>query len=554
MADRLRLREDRSWNLDDGVAVRGGAFVDDEYREGPELHTAFAGVDTLAAFVAALDRVAGFFAVAIDTGEGCLVAVDHARSIPMVYAPERMLVGDDARALREDGEATSWDPVAESELLVGGNVLDNRTLDPGVRTVRPGEAVWIGPEDVETIRYAAFDPRTDGPAHDAAAEERLSDAIDAAFDRFARLVGDRRVAIALSGGADSRLVVTELASRDVDLLAYSFGREDAEDVRVARRVAALLDVPWVHVPYSSDRWREWYLGDERSAYVRSAAQLDAIPNYGAMPSIAALRERGYLPSDAVCSSGQTVAGLSEDLPVPPDRDCPTREAVVEGIVRYWSRWRVDDGAFEAVLREQIAGTLPGGDPLSLAEALGAMERWKLDERHSKYFLAEVRQYDFHGLDWWLPLWDPQVVDAWADVPFARRRGKQCYRELVDRRFAGAAGIPVADAAGLGVSVTAPTTIGRLIDDVAERVVDTPVAPLLAGVYWRLQRARSDYGDHPLGWYGILPPELFAQLYSGREDIHAMQALETVGRASFVDGTVTDPPVDGVLSLPYGGES
>lgn len=567
----LHLSSDRQWVGSGTVAVRGRAFRGDDRLTGDSLCENFVDVATLEGFAETLDALNGFFAVVVDGADGVLLGVDHVRSVPLVYAPapdhaggtaERAgdatwLAGDDATAIAERLDSP-YDPLSESEFLVSGGVLDDRTLFPELRTVRPGEAVRLADGGTDSIRYTDFRPRVDetsdtGTDDDRAVRERLETGIDAAFDRFAEVVDDRQVAVALSGGYDSRLLVTELARREVDLLAYSFGRPDAEDVTVARDVAAALEVPWEFVEYSTEQWGAWYRSAERPAYVEHAFTYDTIPNYGSLPAVSRLRQRGVIDDDAVCSSGQTIVGVSENVPHEIEVSEPTRADLVDATVRYLARWQWENPAFDAALRSRVEASIPGDAVASLPDAFARFEHWKRLERHTKYFLGDVRQYDFHGLDWWLPLWDRAIVDAWAAVPFADRREKRLYKKVVDRRFAAATGLSREEATEMTVQTSAPSFAGRLLDSAAERIVDSPVAPLLRGVYWRLQRRRSDYGDHPLGWYGILTPDLFAQLYSGREDIHALQTLEAVGRASFVDGTVTEPPRDGVLSLPYTGE-
>lgn len=556
MTDAVHTAPDRPWVVDGDVAARGAAFFDGELLRGTDLAAHVAGADTLAAFADRLDALNGFFGVVVERADETFVGVDHVRSVPLLYAPAEGVVSDDARWLVDRLGAPAFDPAAESELLVAGSVLDDRTLVPGMWTVRPGEAVRLRDGSAESVRYTEYAPRTDDAAAggaEASGGDGLEAALDAAFDRFARVIGDRQVALPLSGGYDSRLIATELAERDCDLLTFSFGTPDAEDVRVARDVAAALDVPWEFVEYTTDRWAEWYRSPERPAFVDSAFTYDAIPNYGTVPALSELRASGVVDADAVCTSGQTVAGMSENVPRELDVPAPTRADLVDAVVDYWRRWQWNDPAFDAHVRSRIEAMLPPDDVGTLPAAFAAYERWKLADRHVKYFVADVRQYDFHGLDWWLPLWDREVVAAWERVPFARRREKQRFCEEIDRRFAAAAGIDRGEAASFATETTAPSLAGRAVDWVAEHAVDSPVAPLLAPVYWRLQRRRSDYGDHPLGWYGIVPPDLFAQLYSGREDVHFLQTLEAVGRASFVDGTVENPPRDGVVSVPYTAE-
>ena len=543
----------REWHEFEGVAVCGAAFHDEELLSGQSLCEHFRETTALDGFADALDALNGFFAVILERDGGALLGVDHTRSIPLLYAPDAGLAGDDATVIREQLDDPPNDPLAESELLAGGTVLDNRTLVEGLYTVRPGEAVELRADGVETERYADFCPTDETGVGDRDAREHLHEAIDAAFDRFADFIGNRQVALSLSGGTDSRLLATELARRDCNVLAYSFGRPDCADVTVASEVAAALDIPWTFVEYTMDGWREWYCSPEREAFVEATTTDDSIRNYGLMPALSHLRAKGLLEEDAVCTAGQTVVGMSENVPAQLTVPDPTDASLVDAILDYWPRWQWDNPAFDRAVRERVADSF-SAEVTSLQSGFSQCERWKWADRHVKYFVSEARQYDFHGLAWWFPLWDRDIVAAWEATPFPERRGKQLYKTVADERFANVAGVSSAAAAGAVARTSAPSLAGRAFDGVAEVLADSPIASLVAPVYWWLQRRRSAYGDHQLAWYGVLPPDLFAKLYSGREDIHALQTLDAVGRASFLDGTVTDPPDDGVLSLPYeGGE-
>ena len=541
----------REWNEFDGVTVCGFAFDGETLLSEQSLCTHFADVETLSGFADALDALDGFFAVALEGEDGLFLGVDHVRSIPLLYAPEAGLAGDDAAGIRKRLGDPPNDPLAESELLAGGTVLDNRTLVSDLFTVRPGEAVELRDGEAETERYFEYCPTGGTGVGDREARERLHEALDTAFDRFVDFVGDRQVALSLSGGTDSRLLATELARRDCDVLAYSFGRPDCADVTVAAEIAAALDIPWTFVEYTMEGWREWYCSPEREAFVAVTTTDDSIPNYGLMPALAHLREVGLLDDDAVCTAGQTVVGMSENVPDQLTVPEPTVDSLRDAIVDYWARWQWDNPAFDRAVRERIADSV-SAEVTSLESGFSQFERWKMADRHVKYFIAEARQYDFHGLSWWYPLWDRELVAAWEATSFSDRRGKQLYTAVADERFTDVAGVSPAAAAGTVAGTAAPSLAGRAFDGVAETLADSPIAPLIAPVYWWLQRRRSTYGDHPLAWYGMIPPDLFARLYSGREDVHTLQTLDAVDRASFLDGTVTDPPKDGVLSLPYDG--
>ncbi|GGL55781.1 asparagine synthase-related protein [Halocalculus aciditolerans] len=541
-------RSTREWTREHGVAVRGRAFRDGDHLTGSDLAAHVAGVDSLDAFADRLDELNGFFAVVAESGEKTFAGVDHVRSIPLWYAPEAGVVTDDPRAVREELEELTTDAHGLRELLVTGTVFGGRTRYEEVYTVRPGEAVELAAGEVSRTRYARYWPRTDARAGDDGVLDRIDAAFGRAGDRLSEVVGDRQAVVALSGGHDSRLVATLLAERGHDVLAYSYGRPEHRDVVAAKRVADSLDIPWEYVEYTTQLWRDWYCSDERARFVAEHGTLDSIPNYGSLPALSALRERGLVDDDAVCLSGQTVAGTSESVPVQLDAQTPDGDDVVDAVVAAAAHWRYDHDAFDRRFRDGIRARLPDAEISTVPEAFAALEHAKWDSYHTRYFVADVRQYDRFDLDWWLPLWDREFVDAWSDVPFAERRGKRAYATAATRRYAAAADVPLSDARALAAAPETPSSVESIVERLADRATGTPLAALLAPLYWRFRRSRGDYDDHPLGWWGIVPRALFDALYTGREDVHSFQTLAAAGRADYVEGRVRDPPKRGVVPL------
>ena len=233
-------------------------------------------------------------------------------------------------------------------------------------------------------------------------------------------------------------------------------------------VADRLGIDWTLVAYDQAHWREWYHGPAGEQRRERGFGGDALPFLAAHPAVESLRESGRVPPDALWCPGHTVATPGERLPlfhgepaksggsfdcVPaveadddPDRERvpPTVDALVEYVLdRHYALWAFDDPAFETAARERIRhGLLGDRAPATVdgpASAAAAYERWEWRGRMSTFTAGDLRGYEAAGVDWWLPLWDREVVTAWTQVPFAGRRGKQVYRELVDRRFAEVAG-------------------------------------------------------------------------------------------------------------------
>ena len=70
------------------------------------------------------------------------------------------------------------------------------------------------------------------------------------------------------------------------------------------------------------------------------------------------------------------------------------------------------------------------------------------ERQCKYIVNNVRCYEFHDADWWLPLWDREFVSVWQDVPLAMRRhrwwGLRMFEDIIKGVSSGVLRIRFAD--------------------------------------------------------------------------------------------------------------
>jgi asparagine synthetase B (glutamine-hydrolysing) len=137
------------------------------------------------------------------------------------------------------------DPGAVYEMLGLGMVLGDRTFFRDIDLLPPASAVLLGPAGEEVVSYRDWRALTRGdPAPTADLVRPTYALIERAVLRA--VAGRRRVAVALSGGLDSRLLAAVLARNGVPFTAYNvnLGRETP----LAREVAKVLGVPLTVLP------------------------------------------------------------------------------------------------------------------------------------------------------------------------------------------------------------------------------------------------------------------------------------------------------------------
>jgi asparagine synthase (glutamine-hydrolysing) len=137
------------------------------------------------------------------------------------------------------------EPRALGEFVACGSVLDDRTLFPGIRFLPPA-AAWVVRNGCVEARRTYFQPGEwqDQPPLPAEAFYReLRETFTRNLPRY--FAGGERIAMSLTGGLDTRMIMAWQRGAAGSLPCYTFGgmRRDCRDVTVARQVAALCDQP-----------------------------------------------------------------------------------------------------------------------------------------------------------------------------------------------------------------------------------------------------------------------------------------------------------------------
>jgi asparagine synthase (glutamine-hydrolysing) len=160
-----------------------------------------------------------------------------------------------------------WRSVAE--LVNCGCVLENRTIFKGVGILPPGSA-WVIERGKVIARKRYFD------SADWENQERLDPEVfyerlrDVFAENLPRYFGGAdRVAVSLTGGLDSRIVMAWQREPPGELPCYSFAgmRRDSEDVRLARQVATACEQPHDVIRLRPGFLREFARYAERTIYL-----------------------------------------------------------------------------------------------------------------------------------------------------------------------------------------------------------------------------------------------------------------------------------------------
>jgi asparagine synthase (glutamine-hydrolysing) len=459
----------------------------------------------------------GFYAWVTQADQELRAGVDHIRSRPLFYgqAGGRFYLADEAEWVRQQVGDREMDPIAREEFQLAGYVTGADTLFPHVKQLQAGEFLTATASEggiirVETQRYYRF-LHTEPARYDATALGAELDRVAvASIQRLIDYAGGRQIVVPLSGGYDSRLIVTLLKRLGYHhVLGFSYGVAGNEEAACSRDVAAALDIPWRFIEYTNAGLADAWSSDQAKDYRAMAANHSSLPHVQDWFAVKKLLDEGHITSDAIVApghSGDFVAGshippfvferktffLAELLGRLTNGHLANAPEFRFGITR--------DGTLERRLLDRIGYPFDGTD-ISMANLI---ELWDWQERQAKYIVNSVRVYDHFHLDWWMPLWDIEFVHFWESVPLALRRERKWFKEWIDAQYLAIGGRP------LTTYIAAPAKIQRtLVDRVknqARLFLPRVLADQLRAIKWRLKSGKNSavHQQHFLAFAGLVP--------------------------------------------------
>lgn len=395
---------------------------------------------------ASLTRLNGFYAWVTQTDQQLRAGVDHVRSRPLFHgqAGGRFFLADDAEWVRQQVGDQEMDPIAREEFQLAGYVTGADTLFPHVKQLQAGECLVATAGEggiilVETQRYYRFLHAEPASCDDTALGAALDRAAVASVQRLIDYANGRQIVVPLSGGYDSRLIVTLLKRLGYDnVLTFTYGVPGNKESAYSKRVADALGLRWHFVEYSEALWREAWQTPDRWEYRKWGSGWCSLAHVQDWPAVKVLKEQGIPEPDCLFVPGHTGDFISgghipkqaferSSFTLADATDAVFSKHYVLAPLKFLKTskqtWLVR--IHDRMERDGVE------TPWSYADVC---EKWEWQERQAKFICNSVRVYEFFGYDWWMPLWDIEFVRFWGSVPLFSRRHRSLYIEYVKETY------------------------------------------------------------------------------------------------------------------------
>ncbi len=227
-----------------------------------------------------------FHGVLADRRTGSITLFNDRYGMHRLYyheAPDAFYFAAEAKAiLAVRPELRSIDADGLGELIACGCTLENRTVFKGIGVLPPGSA-WTFLQGAVERRAQYFDARAweaEQPLNVETYYQQLKEVFTRNLPRYFN--GRGKVGVSLTGGLDTRVIMSWHKAGAGELPCYSFGGmyRDSQDVLVARKVAEICGQTHETIPLGSEFLSRFPYYAERTVYltdgcvaVRHAADL-----------------------------------------------------------------------------------------------------------------------------------------------------------------------------------------------------------------------------------------------------------------------------------------
>lgn len=240
------------------VLFHGDLFNETEIRKELEFETPLQSTASVASLIKALYRTYGndfasrlkgsFCAVVLDEKLKQIILVnDYLGSYPLYWfsGPKRFVFAGELKAiLRDPAVNRALDPRAIADYLAFGFLSGDKTLASEVRLLAPSSTLTYSWED-GTRRLESYASIKDAFRPWQGTQSEYMDELCRSFNRAVNrsFSGDRKYLVSLSGGLDSRAILSSIDCEQTPISTYTLGVKGCADEVIAKKLSGIAGAP-----------------------------------------------------------------------------------------------------------------------------------------------------------------------------------------------------------------------------------------------------------------------------------------------------------------------
>ncbi len=387
---------------------------------------------TLSELCRAID---GRFSILIKKEGYFAIASDALNYFPIFYTNDNqsVKVSDNWNFLVEQQDDFRLNSSAIPEFKNAGFVLLNETLAEGIFKTNANQILEIKDSGMETTAYQNFIEAefSSGSAQDLEVEAEVAMMLTA--QRLKKFLNGRMAVVPLSGGFDSRLIVSMLHRVNYkNVLCFTYGKQNAE-VPISKKVAEILGYPWVFVKFDANEVDD-LKNPEFLQYLQYAASGFAMPYLMEYYALKTLKQKSKISDDAVFLPGHSGDFLGGSYVLKTVKNKLKFEELPKFITEKYFIFSKTTKNEKQQITNRIAKEFLKKTNRASDQYNRNIEDWDVQEKLSKFIFRSSHVFTFFNYEVYFPLWDQPLRRFFQKVPYQFRERKMLYDNVLETRF------------------------------------------------------------------------------------------------------------------------
>jgi asparagine synthase (glutamine-hydrolysing) len=423
-----------SWYNDGKIFVKGYGWFNGEYFEKEKLLTFFSRIKSIDELTSILKIFNGCFAGCILGEESIYLFTDHIRSIPLFYDSVHKVITDNTNYLQL--ESGNIDEVAVAEVIKSLRyTANNRTFSKYVRQVMACNIVFLDYEgNSENITYYQH-VHSDNNKKDLYDQylPEIKEMTHKVFKRVVDSIGDQMIIVPLSGGYDSRFIVSELKELGCEnVVCYTYGfSNNTEETRISRKVAEKLGYKHFWIKMDEFVWKDFFSNPIAREFMQYDFFHCNLPHVQEIMALIELRKNPEFPKTGVVIPGfcADIFGGSYTLAMDQGQNYEYNiDLLTEYIFHKFFSVNENIVNYNLAIKEDIKLFFQEGKYVvtNLQEFDNAVESWFAVHKIAQFIVVCLKTYEFFGYTWRMPFWDKEMIEYWYQIPMSYKQEYSLY--------------------------------------------------------------------------------------------------------------------------------
>jgi len=379
----------------------------------------------------------GHFALVIEAPIGFYIVSDRVKSIPIYYTVghegNKVLISDNPSIFSENCDI---DRNSVLEIFLAGYTVNRNTIFKSLYQTTAAECLLLSEERYKKLYYYNYFSERAIEKDLSFYQQKLTLLIDQIFKDLIKSCNHRQIVIPLSGGLDSRLVLSKLFDLGYkNIVCFSYGSKSSKDCKVSSKIATKLGYRWIGIETSKRKHKKLFNSQLFNQFEEFSETMSSAPFYQDFYAMYYLSSNNLIDPDAIIINGNTGDFISGGhIPLEKDFGSSQKEVINQFINKHFHQWKfLVNEASTGYIQERLNDVIY--DRLNFKESenlFGLLEFLEWSTRQSKHIVNMQRSYEFFKFQWRMPLWDNRMLDFWEKVPVKFKLHKKLYISMLQK--------------------------------------------------------------------------------------------------------------------------